>query len=67
MSELLSSFFFFPGWYEGERIRDGQTGWFPALCTVPIDNAHIRARNLKQRYRLLQQVLANVKARGGLY
>uniref|UniRef100_A0AAR5QEM6 DH domain-containing protein n=2 Tax=Dendroctonus ponderosae TaxID=77166 RepID=A0AAR5QEM6_DENPD len=41
------------GWYHGEKIRDGQTGWFPANHTVEIANVHVRARNLKQRYRLL--------------
>ncbi|CAH1111198.1 unnamed protein product [Psylliodes chrysocephalus] len=41
------------GWYHGEKIRDGQTGWFPANHTVEIVNPHVRARNLKQRYRLL--------------
>ncbi len=41
------------GWYEGERIRDGQRGWFPANHTLEIESAHVRARNLKQRYRLL--------------
>nr|CAH7746145.1 unnamed protein product [Callosobruchus chinensis] len=41
------------GWYNGERIRDGQTGWFPSNYTVEIANPHVRARNLKQRYRLL--------------
>ncbi|XP_066144502.1 uncharacterized protein Exn isoform X2 [Euwallacea fornicatus] len=41
------------GWYHGERLRDGQTGWFPANHTVEIANFHVRARNLKQRYRLL--------------
>ena len=41
------------GWYEGERIRDQEKGWFPANYTVEIASAHIRAKNLKQRYRLL--------------
>ncbi|KAK9881638.1 hypothetical protein WA026_017160 [Henosepilachna vigintioctopunctata] len=41
------------GWFQGERIRDGQTGWFPANYVVEIANPHVRARNLKQRYRLL--------------
>ncbi|XP_017775563.1 PREDICTED: uncharacterized protein LOC108561925 [Nicrophorus vespilloides] len=41
------------GWYHGERIRDGETGWFPANYTVEVANPHVRARNLKQRYRLL--------------
>lgn len=41
------------GWYEGERIRDGERGWFPASCTAEIVNSHVRARNLRLRYRLL--------------
>ena len=44
------------GWYQGERIRDGARGWFPANYTVEIASAHVRARNLRQRYRLLQAV-----------
>ena len=42
------------GWHEGERIRDGERGWFPASCTVEIVNSHVRARNLRLRYRLLE-------------
>nr|CAD7569274.1 unnamed protein product [Timema californicum] len=41
------------GWYQGERIRDGETGWFPGNYTVEVASTHVRARNLKQRYRLL--------------
>ncbi|CAN7985738.1 unnamed protein product [Ixodes hexagonus] len=41
------------GWYEGERIRDGVRGWFPSSHTVEVINAHVRSRNLRQRYRLL--------------
>ncbi|XP_074031273.1 ephexin isoform X2 [Leptinotarsa decemlineata] len=41
------------GWYHGERLRDGQMGWFPANYTTEIINPHVRARNLRQRYRLL--------------
>ncbi|XP_029848596.2 uncharacterized protein LOC8023508 isoform X2 [Ixodes scapularis] len=41
------------GWYEGERIRDGMRGWFPSSHTVEVINAHVRSRNLRQRYRLL--------------
>jgi neuronal guanine nucleotide exchange factor len=41
------------GWYEGERLRDLQMGWFPSNFTVEIENAHTRARNLKERHRLL--------------
>ena len=41
------------GWYEGERMRDLQWGWFPSNFTAEIENAHTRARNLKERHRLL--------------
>ncbi|CAG9860623.1 unnamed protein product [Phyllotreta striolata] len=41
------------GWYHGERLRDGKMGWFPANHTVEIVNPHVRARNIKQRHRLL--------------
>ncbi|XP_021366449.1 uncharacterized protein LOC110458828 isoform X3 [Mizuhopecten yessoensis] len=41
------------GWYEGERIRDGERGWFPSDYTMEIVNSHVRARNLRLRYRLL--------------
>uniref|UniRef100_T1KQ37 DH domain-containing protein n=1 Tax=Tetranychus urticae TaxID=32264 RepID=T1KQ37_TETUR len=40
-------------WYEGERIRDGARGWFPASCTQEIVNKHVRSRNLKLRHRLM--------------
>lgn len=43
------------GWYEGERIRDGERGWFPAHCTVEIQNEHVRARNLRQQYQLMKK------------
>ncbi|XP_077293158.1 ephexin [Arctopsyche grandis] len=41
------------GWYHGERLRDGETGWFPGNYTHEIASAHVRARNLKLKYRLL--------------
>lgn len=41
------------GWYYGERMRDEEKGWFPGNHTVEILSSHVRARNLKQRYRLL--------------
>ncbi|KAL9904895.1 ephexin isoform 2-T2 [Glossina fuscipes fuscipes] len=41
------------GWYHGERIRDGAIGWFPGSYTEEVNSAHVRARNLKQRHRLL--------------
>lgn len=41
------------GWYYGERIRDGAQGWFPGNFAMEVHSAHVRARNLKQRHRLL--------------
>ncbi|XP_037823877.1 rho guanine nucleotide exchange factor 16 isoform X2 [Lucilia sericata] len=41
------------GWYKGERIRDGAVGWFPGSYTEEVNSVHVRARNLKQRHRLL--------------
>lgn len=43
----------FPGWYFGERIRDGAQGWFPGNYAEEVHSSHVRARNLKQRHRLL--------------
>ncbi|KAA0202573.1 hypothetical protein HAZT_HAZT000591 [Hyalella azteca] len=40
-------------WYQGERLRDGERGWFPGTYCKEIASAHVRARNLRQRYRLL--------------
>ena len=34
-------------------MRDLQWGWFPSNFTAEIENAHTRARNLKERHRLL--------------
>ena len=41
------------GMYEGERLRDGERGWFPKDNTVEIVNSHVRARNLRMKYRLM--------------
>lgn len=41
------------GMYEGERLRDGERGWFPKDHTVEIVNSHVRTRNLRMKYRLL--------------
>jgi len=38
------------GWYYGERIRDNEKGWFPANHTIEIQNAHVRARNLRHQF-----------------
>ena len=51
--EINTPMLIFAGWYHGERIRDGEQGWFPGNYTEEVASPHVRARNLKQRYRLL--------------
>lgn len=41
------------GWYHGEKLLNGEQGWFPANYTKEVASEHVRARNLKQRHRLL--------------
>ncbi|XP_060579714.1 ephexin-1-like [Ruditapes philippinarum] len=41
------------GMFEGERIRDGERGWFPSSCTTEIENDHVRARNTRMKYKLM--------------
>jgi len=36
---------------EGERLRDGESGWFPAFNCEEIDDEHVRARNMKNLYK----------------
>ena len=33
---VLRPLLFFAGWYEGERLRDGERGWFPMECAKEI-------------------------------
>ncbi|KAJ8416657.1 hypothetical protein AAFF_G00325350 [Aldrovandia affinis] len=42
------------GWYEGIRLSDGQKGWFPVGNVLEITNEHVRRRNLRERYRVIQ-------------
>ncbi|KAM3925262.1 uncharacterized protein RB166_008515 isoform 2-T4 [Leptodactylus fuscus] len=42
------------GWYEGIRLSDGRKGWFPSRYVQEITNEHVRRRNLRERYRVLQ-------------
>ncbi|KAM9826904.1 rho guanine nucleotide exchange factor 19 [Neosynchiropus ocellatus] len=53
------------GWYEGIRLSDGQKGWFPVCNVIEITNEHVRRRNLRERYRVIQaaSVVTNNKTR----
>ncbi|XP_035531733.1 rho guanine nucleotide exchange factor 15 [Morone saxatilis] len=52
------------GCYEGIRLSDGQKGWFPVANVIEITNEHVRRRNLRERYRVMQaaSMVANSKA-----
>ncbi|XP_049424475.1 rho guanine nucleotide exchange factor 15 [Epinephelus fuscoguttatus] len=52
------------GFYEGIRLSDGQKGWFPVGNVIEITNEHVRRRNLRERYRVMQaaSLVANSKA-----
>ncbi|MED6266990.1 Rho guanine nucleotide exchange factor 26 [Characodon lateralis] len=47
------------GWYEGERLRDGESGWFPAECAEKITCQATIERNM-QRMDRLQGLETNV-------
>uniref|UniRef100_A0A672YF11 Rho guanine nucleotide exchange factor 26 n=1 Tax=Sphaeramia orbicularis TaxID=375764 RepID=A0A672YF11_9TELE len=47
------------GWYEGERLRDGERGWFLAECSEPITCQATIERNM-QRMDRLQGLETNV-------
>ncbi|XP_029026611.1 rho guanine nucleotide exchange factor 26-like [Betta splendens] len=47
------------GWYEGERLRDGERGWFVASCAEPITCEATIERNM-QRMNRLQGLETNV-------
>uniref|UniRef100_A0A915Q3B3 Uncharacterized protein n=1 Tax=Setaria digitata TaxID=48799 RepID=A0A915Q3B3_9BILA len=42
------------GWFYGERIRDGYSGWFPSSYVQQVLNDHVRAKNYRQRLRVIQ-------------
>lgn len=50
------------GCYEGIRLSDGQKGWFPIANVIEITNEHVRRRNLRERYRVMQA--ASMVSRG---
>ncbi|OCT72834.1 rho guanine nucleotide exchange factor 16 [Xenopus laevis] len=40
------------GWYQGERLRDGERGWFPESCAKEITNQTAVERNVQRMERL---------------
>ncbi|KAK7134663.1 hypothetical protein R3I93_017943 [Phoxinus phoxinus] len=51
------------GLYEGVRLSDGQKGWFPVANVLEITNEHVRRRNLRERYRVIQAAGVVAKTR----
>ncbi|KAM4888257.1 rho guanine nucleotide exchange factor 26 isoform 1-T1 [Thomomys bottae] len=41
------------GWYEGERLRDGERGWFPVECAKEITSQATIDKNVERMGRLL--------------
>lgn len=42
------------GWWEGIRLSDQMTGWFPHDVVIEVTNEHQRRRNLREQYRIAQ-------------
>uniref|UniRef100_A0A4W4GTV4 Rho guanine nucleotide exchange factor (GEF) 16 n=1 Tax=Electrophorus electricus TaxID=8005 RepID=A0A4W4GTV4_ELEEL len=43
------------GWYYGDRMRDGETGWFPASCAKQITNRIAIESNIQRMQRLRKE------------
>ena len=41
-----------PGWCWGERLRDGERGWFPQACARPITSRVAAEGNVRRMERL---------------
>lgn len=48
-------FFLSAGWRYGERMRDGDRGWFPASCTTQITDLTTLESNVKRMERLRKE------------
>lgn len=59
-SVFMCQYLFSPsGWYEGDRLRDGERGWFLSECAQPITCQATIERNM-QRMDRLQGLETNV-------
>ncbi|KAJ8371219.1 hypothetical protein SKAU_G00112470 [Synaphobranchus kaupii] len=43
------------GWCYGERMRDGETGWFPVVCATEITNRTAVKRNVRRMERIRKE------------
>ncbi|XP_040902869.1 ephexin-1 [Toxotes jaculatrix] len=42
------------GWMMGERLHDGERGWFPSRIVEEIQSKEVRAQNLREAFRVQQ-------------
>ncbi|KAM3850228.1 ephexin-1 [Diretmus argenteus] len=42
------------GWMMGERLHDGERGWFPSRVVEEIQSKEVRAQNLREAFRIHQ-------------
>lgn len=42
------------GWMLGERLHDGERGWFPSRVVEEIQSKEVRTQNLKEAFRIQQ-------------
>ncbi|XP_062241502.1 ephexin-1 [Platichthys flesus] len=42
------------GWMLGERLHDGERGWFPSRLVEEIQSKEVRAQNLREAFRIQQ-------------
>lgn len=42
------------GWMMGERLHDGERGWFPSRVVEEIHSKEVRAQNLREAFKILQ-------------
>ncbi|CAJ1065899.1 ephexin-1 [Xyrichtys novacula] len=42
------------GWMMGERLHDGERGWFPSRLVEEIQSKEVRAQNLREAFRIQQ-------------
>uniref|UniRef100_A0A665WTF4 Neuronal guanine nucleotide exchange factor n=1 Tax=Echeneis naucrates TaxID=173247 RepID=A0A665WTF4_ECHNA len=51
------------GWMMGERLHDGERGWFPSRVVEEIHSKEIRAQNLREVFRIQQAQEAGIGSR----
>ncbi|XP_046695593.1 rho guanine nucleotide exchange factor 15 isoform X2 [Silurus meridionalis] len=54
------------GWWEGIRLSDQTTGWFPHNVVMEVTNEHQRRRNLREQYRISQAANRSTANTGSL-